>query len=315
MRTEGEKEVMLPIRKVLVPIDFSEPSKEAFQYGLSLAIELKAELVLGHVIPFAPAREYAYPVEGRHVTEAEIDQVRSKLESWVDAESRQFLEPRVVVKAGDVKDGVLALVSEEAPDLVVMGTHGRRRFERWFLGSVTEYILRKAVRPILTVSHLDSEHALEKPQPIPLRKLLYATDLSEVADRALEFALVLAHEFSAQLIVLHALPDLGWAYGMEYVPLDLTKEKTEAREAVFHRLVSSVPESARRDPRVRIELQEGRPAETILRFADGEDVDMIVLNTQSRSGLDRALLGSTAERVVRGAHVPVLSVPPGVKQT
>jgi nucleotide-binding universal stress UspA family protein len=282
---------------------------------LSLAIELKAKLVLGHVVGFAPALEYGHPVEGSHVTEAEIEQVRTKLESWGGGESQGVLEPSVVVKAGDVRDAILGIISEEAPDLVVMGTHGRRRFERWFLGSVTEYVLRKAVAPTLTVSDLDSEHALGRIRPIPLRRLLYATDLSELAARALEFALGLAHEFSAELIVLHALPGLGWVYGMEHLRLDLTREKAKAREAVFDKLVSSVPESARRNPRVRIELQEGRPAETILRFAGEEKVDMIILNTQSRSGLDRALLGSTAERVVRGAHVPVLSVPPARQET
>jgi nucleotide-binding universal stress UspA family protein len=70
-----------------------------------------------------------------------------------------------------------------------------------------------------------------------------------------------------------------------------------------------VPEDARKDPRVRIELREGVPYEVILAFAASDEVDLIVLNTQSRSGIDRALLGSTAERVVRGATVPVLSIP------
>src|SRR5690606_20174257 len=138
--------------------------------------------------------------------------------------------------------------------------------------------------------------------------------LSSVPDRALEFALALAHEFSAELIVLHALADVGWAYGMEHFPLDVATEKAKAREAALRRLGSAVPESARRDPRVRIELREGKAAETILSFAAESKADMIVLNTHRRSGLDRALVGSTAERVVRGAHVPVLSVPPAVEK-
>jgi nucleotide-binding universal stress UspA family protein len=65
-----------------------------------------------------------------------------------------------------------------------------------------------------------------------------------------------------------------------------------------------------RDPRVRTEVRDGVPYEVILAVADREKADLIVLNTSTRAGIDRALLGSTAERVLRAAHVPVLSFPP-----
>ena len=165
--------------------------------------------------------------------------------------------------------------------------------------------------PILTVSQLEGAHDIEKPRPIPLDKLLYATDLSPGTDRGMETALMLAQEFSAELIVLHVVRWLGGEYPFELLPPGLDQHAARSRHAVLERLVASVPESARREPWVRIELLGGAPSERILRFADDQNVDMIVLNIRSPSGLDRALLGSTAKRVVRGAHVPVLSVPPG----
>ena len=71
-----------------------------------------------------------------------------------------------------------------------------------------------------------------------------------------------------------------------------------------------MPELGWNDLRVRTELVEGVPYEKILASADEEKIDMIILNTHGKSFLERALLGSTAERIVRVVHVPVLSVPP-----
>lgn len=297
---------MAQFNKILVPTDFSDASTRAFSYALSLALEMEAMLVPAHVIPFAPALAYMYPNE---VSPEEVDGVRQKLLELVPPEYRETLNVRPLVRVGDVKDELLLMVGAEEPDLVVMGTHGRRRFERWMLGSVTENLLRKIAAPVLTVSHVDEKHQVTKPAPVPLDKILYATDLSSESVEGTKRAVELARAFSAQLVILHVVQNLGWAMGSEFVPLDAESRVVQVRQAAFEFLVNSVPESVREDPSVRIELREGIPFETILAFAVSEDVDLIVLNTQSRSGLDRALLGSTAERVVRGANVPVLSVP------
>ena len=301
---------MLALRKILVPVDFSDPSKKAISYGLSLALELNATLSLAHIVPYSVPSAYAYPVETHGMTKTEMDQIKTRLRQLVEEEYREAVRSEVIVRAGNIEDELLGIINEETTDLVVMGTHGRRRFERWLLGSVTEHILRKALVPMLTVSHLDSDHEIGEPRPIPLRKLLYATDLLDTSQSAMEMALDLTRKFSAELVVLHVMPELQWAYGPESIPLDIEADRDKVRRGLLERLETAVPEPARNDPRIRTELVEGVPYEEILRLADQEKADIIVLNTQSKSGLERALLGSTAERIVRGAHVPVLSVPP-----
>lgn len=300
---------MARFRHVLVPVDFSEASARALGYGLSLALEAEARLTLAHVIPLSPAGAYFYPVEGQAVSAEQVDVIRQKLVDLVGSEHRDSLRADFLVSAGDVQDRLLKLIGEREPDLVVMGTHGRRRFERWVLGSVTESCLRKARVPLLTVSRLDDEHRMDTPMPVPLQKLVYATDLSSESVRGMDWAVGFAKDFSAELAIVHVVQNLGWALGSEFVPLDVESRIVQARKAAFDFLVQSVPESARKDPRVRVELREGVPYEVILAFAGTEKADMILLNTQSRSGIDRALLGSTAERVVRGATIPVLSIP------
>jgi nucleotide-binding universal stress UspA family protein len=82
------------------------------------------------------------------------------------------------------------------------------------------------------------------------------------------------------------------------------------RSRLIERLETALPKPALNDPHVSTELAEGVPYERILELAEERKIDIIILNTHGKSGLERALLGSTAERVVRGAHVPVFSVPP-----
>lgn len=294
---------------VLVPVDFSDASAKALGYGLSLALEMEARLTLAHVIPFAPSSAYVYPVGGPEVPPEDLDGIKTKLAGLLDPDYRESLKTDFIVRAGDVQDELLRTIEETRPELVVMGTHGRRSFRRWILGSVTEHLLRRAQVPLLTVSRLDDEHLIRKPVPVPLSRLIYATDLSSESIEGMKWALDLAREFSAELIVLHVVQNLGWALGNEFIPLDVESRTAQARQAAFDFLIRSIPESARSDPKVRTELREGIPYEVILSFADSEGADLILLNTQRRGSVDRALLGSTAERVVRGGTVPVLSIP------
>jgi nucleotide-binding universal stress UspA family protein len=300
---------MLSIRTILVPVDFSDPSKRAVGHGLSLALELDATLVLAHVVGVsAGALNYTFPLEGQTVPEDLIEETRGKLLDLIDMEYRGGVKHREIAVAGDVQETLLRLADSESADLVVMGTHGRRPFERWFLGSLTERMLRKIPVPIMTVSHLDRTHAIDRPHPVKLERILYATDLSPVAERAVGIAAAFAHEFSAELHIVHVRRTLpGYAGTNIMVPPD---DERKVAENLEKQVVESVPEAIRRLPNVKIVVVEGHPYEALLGYIEENAMDMIILNTQSRSGLDRALVGSVAERIVRGAHVPVLSVPP-----
>ena len=120
----------------------------------------------------------------------------------------------------------------------------------------------------------------------------------------------LAHRFSADLKVVHVMSTPHPTFGIEAVPLESAGGPASVRESLVAQLEASVPENIKADPRVDTELLEGVPYEQILRTAEDGHYDLIVLNTRRRGALERALLGSTAERVVRGAPIPVLSVPP-----
>src|SRR5215467_7975070 len=188
---QARKEItMIHVKKIMVPVDFSEPSKKAVNYGLSLASEFRARLVLAHIAPFDAAS-----YEG-----AKVELLR-----LIPTDYRDRLDFEIIVKAGDIRAELLAMVEEGEVDLVVMGSRGRSYFERVLLGSVTERLLRKLHVPILTVSHLNPEKEIHQPGCVPLRRIVYATDLADGSEVGLQFSVRLARGLDAHLTVVHAV--------------------------------------------------------------------------------------------------------------
>lgn len=143
---------------------------------------------------------------------------------------------------------------------------------------------------------------------LPVRRILFPTDFSEPADYAWSYALAFAQEFGAEVHLLHVVappPRLTEAYAVNFDPqkmveslvaeanasMDQHVEKAKGRALIFHREV-----------RVGVDYQE------ILEYARTHDIDLIVMATHGRTGLAHVLLGSVAERVVRKASCPVLTI-------
>jgi nucleotide-binding universal stress UspA family protein len=301
---------MIGIKKILVPVDFSEPSKTAVNYGLSLALQFNARLVLTHIVPSSTALVYTFPTESFAFEREQVKQAKSALPSLIPGEYRDRVNLQAIVKVGEVRNELMGILNNEKIDLLVMGTHGRNVVERFLLGSLTERMLRKVPVPILTVSHLDPTKELHNNGPVPLRHVLYATDLSDSAEIGLNFSAELASGAGARLTVLHVMKPLEAIYwGAEggY----LADELDGLREDTQKRLKLSIPEPLYTDKALKVApvMVEGDPYREILALADEQDVDMIVLNLQGKTAVERAFLGSTAERVIRSAHVPVFSIP------
>lgn len=131
-----------------------------------------------------------------------------------------------------------------------------------------------------------------------LQHLLVPLDFSGKSRQALRYAIPLAQKFSAKIHLVHVLPPTGKAE---------RPELPRIRYAALKRLGEM---SALLPPRVRAgnAVLEGKPAEAILQLAEKNNIDLIVLTTRGRSGLKRALVGSTAEHIMRHASCPVMSL-------
>ena len=143
---------------------------------------------------------------------------------------------------------------------------------------------------------------------MPIRRILFPTDFSESADHAWMFALQFAQDFGADVHVLHVVappPRLTEAYSMNFDPAKFAAVLTAEAETSLDRLVEGAKDrhlTFHREVRIGVDFHE------ILDYARKHQIDLIVMATHGRTGLAHALVGSVAEKVVRKASCPVLTV-------
>ncbi len=146
---------------------------------------------------------------------------------------------------------------------------------------------------------------------IDIKKILFATDFSHCAKSAQEYAVGFAGQFHAELHVLHVLPDLGLlgidpgmalSLPANYV-VDLKNDAQKSIDKLF-------PEAAQQGQTVVRSVRMGNPYLEIVKYAEENQIDLIVIGTHGRGALLHLLLGSVAEKVVRKAGCPALTVRP-----
>ncbi|MBE0502171.1 MAG: universal stress protein [Desulfuromonadales bacterium] len=140
------------------------------------------------------------------------------------------------------------------------------------------------------------------------KSILFATDFSESSDHAFDYAFTVAKKFNARLIVLHIINELADLRGF-YVPhISIDKLEEEMAESAGNMMDKFIKMHTKGYDRVESLVVPGIPYDEILKKAEEESVDMIVLGTHGRTGLDHVLFGSTAEKVVRKSNVPVMTI-------
>ena len=294
------------IERVLCPIDFSEFSRDALDHAVAMASWYRATLTVMHVIDLPQAPLGGLPA-GSEAFAPVFD--RDKVAQDV----RAFAEP--AIGSAGVRWDVVAAFGPPAmsiqlhaehihADLVVVGTHGRSGFQRFLLGSVTEKLLRGLAAPMLIVPP-----PVKKPETITYGTVLCPLDFSNESIRALDYALSLAQESGARIILLHAVETLLDDVDPLYVPnVNVPEYLHDAEQKAMSRLKAAVPDEARvwADPVERV--VRGRAYRQILTIADQENAGLIVMGVRGKGALNRLLFGSTTEHVIREARCPVLTL-------
>ena len=143
----------MTIRRILVPVDMSEYSRAALEVACELARACQADLHLMHAYGLSssdyPYMAYMSTDVERHV----VENSRRELEEWSKRCVPGDLPPKLHTSPKEPRVAVLEAAEELEADLIVMGTHGRSGLKRVLLGSVAEYVVRSATRPVLTVPH------------------------------------------------------------------------------------------------------------------------------------------------------------------
>jgi nucleotide-binding universal stress UspA family protein len=290
----------LRIERILCPIDFSECSASAYRHAQFIAGRFHATLIVQYVAELDEHLSLFYTIS------PEVDNFRRKLISDGHANLRQFItkaggvQPECIVLEGSAADTILSLARERAVSLIVLGTHGRRGFDRLMLGSVTERVLRHASCPVLAIrqSAPDSDTRNAKVDTVPIRRVLCCIDFSVSSERVIEYALAVADAYDAEVTLLHILEDVPGS-------VNIAEETTITTE----NLEKLLPPADRSSIRIHLEIRVGRAYREILQFASEAESDLIVAGVRGRQTLDRAVFGSTTYRVIQLGPCPVLAVP------
>jgi len=296
------------LKSILVATDFSSASQKALRHALSIARHYGAKLYVMHVVSSLGLTMNGPEAVAAATTAAQRDAMLAERKLVESGELRD-LRHHVIVRPGDVWNELQAEITQQAIDLVVIGTHGRTGLKRLVLGSVAEKIFRNACCRVLTVGPGSPGDAHLEPDGLP-RSLLFATDFSDSSLRALPYAISLANQRGSNLVLLHVLSPVPKIEGGRYYTAGDVVQMRGAAEADARKrlkqLIADVPLAM--EPQFLVNF--GDPAEGILRAACEPQTEVLVmgLRRRNRVGTTSHLPWSTAYDVVCNAACPVLTV-------
>jgi nucleotide-binding universal stress UspA family protein len=272
--------------RILVPLDGSELAESVLQQVGRLLRRKDAEVLLLRVVTLPPA------AEGDVGTP--LDLLWSRAAEYLQGVERRLSEQGARVRAkvveGFAADAILETAKNERATLIAMSTHGRTGVARWVFGSVAEKVLRASLIPVLIVPSFSGTGGDAFPtgdRELPFHKILVpiaSADLSlEIVPAAIEFAQL----FESRIFALNVCEGPECA-----VPVHQMRQAYEKFQAAA---VSAEPL-----------IKQGDAALQILETCRETGADLIAMTTHGHSGISRWVLGSVAEKVLRGANVPLL---------
>jgi nucleotide-binding universal stress UspA family protein len=271
----------IAIRNVMFATDLSYASAPAIPYAVEIAGVYGAKINVVHVKTGEWSREQ----------EEQSDRLKEMLKGVPHEFTILSGGPTALKERGDAAGTILELAATSNTDLIVMGTHGRSGLGRVLIGSVAETVFREAPCPVLTVGPRMTN---DPKWSLKIRQVLFATDLMPGSQGARPYAISLAQENRARLIITSVLAQ---------------SEDVAQIENRMIRLQALVPPAAGlwREPVCVVEI--GDPAEKILDVAGAYHPDVIVMGLRPQSvGVATRLARPTAHRVIAGANCPVMTV-------
>lgn len=285
------------MKRILIATDFSPDGDRAMRHGVAFAqmFDAEVELFTSYALPALALSPEAFALPIGFLEQGE-EKAHHRLEQIAVSLRDQGLTVHHSVGLEDPSRAICDRARAGDAELVVLGTRGRSGLDHILLGSVAERVARLAPCPVLTVG-------ARAPEPAPIRKVLVATDFSRDAEAALTWANALIARCRASLILAHSVtPPFGFGEEESYDDDERTRTQMEESHVQLEELAKTID--------VEVEIAVGRryPETDALQQADERGADLIVVGTRGRRGLPHVLLGSTAERIICRAPLPVVTV-------
>lgn len=269
------------MKKILIPVDFSEPSIEAFKFAVDLANKGAGSITVLHAIELPPlvygasidTPIYTYDLELLKELKASAT---TKFNKMVKQFGKGFKSVKFLIGEGFIFPVIRQQIQKKRFDLVVMGTHGSSGLKEFFVGSNTEKVVRFSKAPVL---------AVRKYIPVSsIKNIVYPTSLQVGQAEFIKRLKALQKFFKAKLHVLYL-----------NTPFNFVRDNEVQKFVKQHELTNCT---------INIRHDRYEP-DGIISFAKEIKADMLAMPTHARKGLAHFISGSVTEDVVNHIHCPI----------
>lgn len=298
---------MVKFTRILYPTDLSPAAAPALEYATSLARWYQATLTVLHVVPTLDAIQLPPEALGdttHMVYPPPPDAIVADIRRVHNLDRFEGLDVRVMVETGDPDRVIVDQALTQGSSLVVMGTHGRRGFDRLLHGAVAERVLRRAPCPVLMIP----PHVTPAPDDPIFTRILCPIDFSPASQQAFGFALDLASQSNGAVTTMHVLEWMADDDPAPYGPFNVAAYRGHLEADAEARLRTLADSEPHPWCEVTPVVTTGRSSREILAHAATSDANLIVMGSHGRGGMGAAFFGSTTQQVVRAAECPVLVV-------
>ncbi len=301
---------------IVVPLDGSAAAESILPTALNVAKRLNSRLVLLSVfdspaIPLPPAMLWGGEVAGESIADDPVHTEKDRLVKSLESSARLLndadpaVEVRTVLLEGAVGESISRYAQEEDARLIIISTHGYGGVSRVWLGSVSDYVVRHSTASVLLV----------RPTPMPdfdsnsgsFKRVLIPVDGSSFSEQIINVATQLAGRDDVGYTLFRVVPPLNAIQGLRDSDVSFTEKSADIRREADRQLTKLEQavwaNGFDADSHIR---ESAQPAQAILRFAFESDTDLIAMSTHGRGSIGKIILGSVADKVLRGSTVPVL---------
>lgn len=275
------------MKRILVPVDFSDQSEYALEVAANFARKSGADILVLHMLGLSEA--YLTKDESQEVAEAQyyMKLAKKRFDAFLDKPYLKGIRTVEMVQNYKIFSEVNRVAEENSIDLIVMGSHGSSGIGELFVGSNTEKVVRTSDIPVLVIKVRRAEY-------MP-RKLVFATDFNLDAVRAYNRIRSITETWGTEMHLAHV-----------NLPNEMFRSSSE-RERVA-RLFLEASHGSPEPPDVKIHYVSDYSIETgIYYLAEEIDADMIAMATHGRKGLAHFFKGSIGESLANHAKIPVMT--------
>ncbi len=283
---------------ILVPVDFSDLSFQAFKAAEAMAAYFEGTITPFHAYVPITDIDGSYYMGLGVASQAPMQDLEPILSDRLEEVAREHVDEKFLrpVKLG-IGNPSHAIVEEgDHYDMIVMSTHGRTGFSRMLLGSTAEKVLRLSRKPVLVIE--------QGSRLIPLEKILLTTDLSRNSEVAFPYARQIAKASGARIDIAHIV-----SYD-DFKDLTSAQDAADVRHERLRKLVEKHFSDLDNDCRSEIILSSESPHEAIHNLCHSRDYNLVIMSTIGRTGLKYLTMGSTTANVIRMVNTAALSINP-----